>query len=194
MTFERDFLVFFSLSIPLRQLQISAITALYPRVVSPFPSLSVSKADIFCFFVCFLGFFNGGCFSSVWTGKLFTWSLICLFSLSLSLSRLEYLLQWGFRLKPRTQSCFISARVWENFEWGHARKMFNFLLRKDVRKILKRKDSDAGEKGTLVSTLLLLVILRSNYSRWFVLLLLLLFSTYFYLPFSVICASGFLIS
>lgn len=26
--------------------------------------------------------------------------------------------------------------------------MFNFLLRKDVRKILKRKDSDAGEKGT----------------------------------------------
>ena len=25
--------------------------------------------------------------------------------------------------------------------------MLNFLIRKDVRKILKRKDSDAGEKG-----------------------------------------------
>jgi hypothetical protein len=29
--------------------------------------------------------------------------------------------------------------------------MFNFLIRKDARKILKRKDSDAGEKGTLFS-------------------------------------------
>lgn len=28
-------------------------------------------------------------------------------------------------------------------------KMFNFLLRKETRKILKRKDSDAGERGTL---------------------------------------------
>lgn len=27
------------------------------------------------------------------------------------------------------------------------RKMFNFLARKDIRKILKRKDSDAGQKG-----------------------------------------------
>ena len=26
-------------------------------------------------------------------------------------------------------------------------KMFNLLTRKDVRKILKRKDSDAGERG-----------------------------------------------
>jgi hypothetical protein len=29
--------------------------------------------------------------------------------------------------------------------------MFNFFIRKDARKILKRKDSDAGEKGTLFS-------------------------------------------
>jgi len=29
--------------------------------------------------------------------------------------------------------------------------MFNFLLSKNVRKILKRKDSDAGEKGLFVS-------------------------------------------
>lgn len=30
--------------------------------------------------------------------------------------------------------------------------MLNFLIRKDVRKILKRKDSDAGEKGTVFYT------------------------------------------
>jgi len=28
-------------------------------------------------------------------------------------------------------------------------KMFNFLLKKEARKILKRKDSDAGERGTM---------------------------------------------
>lgn len=28
-----------------------------------------------------------------------------------------------------------------------SRKMFNFFVRKDIRKILKRKDSDAGQKG-----------------------------------------------
>lgn len=28
-----------------------------------------------------------------------------------------------------------------------SRKVMNFLVRKDVRKILKRKDSDAGERG-----------------------------------------------
>ena len=28
-------------------------------------------------------------------------------------------------------------------------KMLNFFTSKDVRKILKRKDSDAGEKGTV---------------------------------------------
>lgn len=27
--------------------------------------------------------------------------------------------------------------------------MFNFLIGKDARKILKRKDSDAGEKGMI---------------------------------------------
>ena len=29
-----------------------------------------------------------------------------------------------------------------------SRKMFNLFVSKNVRKILKRKDSDAGEKGT----------------------------------------------
>ncbi|CAL5375387.1 nucleotide-sugar uncharacterized transporter 2-like [Camellia sinensis] len=33
------------------------------------------------------------------------------------------------------------------------RKMFNFLVRKDVRKILKRKDSDAGERGRALEEL-----------------------------------------
>ncbi|GMP36662.1 hypothetical protein CsSME_00008718 [Camellia sinensis var. sinensis] len=33
------------------------------------------------------------------------------------------------------------------------RKMFNFLVRKDVRKILKRKDSDAGESGRALEEL-----------------------------------------
>lgn len=28
-----------------------------------------------------------------------------------------------------------------------SKAMFSFLTRKDVRKILKRKDSDAGERG-----------------------------------------------
>ncbi|KAK8477878.1 hypothetical protein V6N11_000309 [Hibiscus sabdariffa] len=28
-----------------------------------------------------------------------------------------------------------------------SREIFKFLVRKDVRKILKRKDSDAGERG-----------------------------------------------
>lgn len=28
-----------------------------------------------------------------------------------------------------------------------SRDILNFLVKKDVRKILKRKDSDAGEKG-----------------------------------------------
>lgn len=30
----------------------------------------------------------------------------------------------------------------------YSEKMFNFLERKDLRKMLKRKDSDAGERGT----------------------------------------------
>lgn len=34
-----------------------------------------------------------------------------------------------------------------------SRKMFNFLLRKDIRKILKRKDSDAGQKGRALEEL-----------------------------------------
>ncbi|RZC71214.1 hypothetical protein C5167_034397 [Papaver somniferum] len=34
-----------------------------------------------------------------------------------------------------------------------SRKMFNFLIRKDVRKILKRKDSDAGERGRALEDL-----------------------------------------
>ncbi|KAF3452716.1 hypothetical protein FNV43_RR03149 [Rhamnella rubrinervis] len=34
-----------------------------------------------------------------------------------------------------------------------SRKMFDFLLRKDVRKILKRKDSDAGQKGRALEDL-----------------------------------------
>ncbi|RVW76694.1 Nucleotide-sugar uncharacterized transporter 2 [Vitis vinifera] len=34
-----------------------------------------------------------------------------------------------------------------------SRKMLNFLIRKDVRKILKRKDSDAGEKGKAMEEL-----------------------------------------
>ncbi|KAA8522730.1 hypothetical protein F0562_009108 [Nyssa sinensis] len=34
-----------------------------------------------------------------------------------------------------------------------SRKMFNFLIRKDVRKILKRKDSDAGERGRALEEL-----------------------------------------
>lgn len=36
--------------------------------------------------------------------------------------------------------------------------MFDFLIRKDVRKILKRKDSDAGEKGKGLFIQLLLLI------------------------------------
>jgi solute carrier family 35 protein E3 len=31
----------------------------------------------------------------------------------------------------------------------YSREILNFLGRKDVRKILKRKDSDAGERGKL---------------------------------------------
>lgn len=87
-------------------------------------------------------------FSSIWTKKLL-YLISDLFTFSLRLSHLEVLLLCGFRLKPRIQSCFIS--VWEREFWGGmlcSRKMFDFLLRKDVRKILKRKDSDAGEKGT----------------------------------------------
>ncbi|XP_042498518.1 nucleotide-sugar uncharacterized transporter 2-like [Macadamia integrifolia] len=34
-----------------------------------------------------------------------------------------------------------------------SRKMFNFFIRKDVRKILKRKDSDAGERGRALEDL-----------------------------------------
>lgn len=34
-----------------------------------------------------------------------------------------------------------------------SRKMFNFLVRKDVRKILKRKDSDAGQRGRALEEL-----------------------------------------
>ncbi|KAK9097442.1 hypothetical protein Sjap_022939 [Stephania japonica] len=34
-----------------------------------------------------------------------------------------------------------------------SRKMFNFFVRKDVRKILKRKDSDAGERGKALEDL-----------------------------------------
>ncbi|XP_022754030.1 nucleotide-sugar uncharacterized transporter 1-like [Durio zibethinus] len=34
-----------------------------------------------------------------------------------------------------------------------SREIFNFLVRKDVRKILKRKDSDAGEKGKALEDL-----------------------------------------
>lgn len=37
--------------------------------------------------------------------------------------------------------------VWKGMLYSG--KMFNFFNRKDVRKILKRKDSDAGERGTL---------------------------------------------
>ncbi|KAB1204306.1 hypothetical protein CJ030_MR8G004636 [Morella rubra] len=34
-----------------------------------------------------------------------------------------------------------------------SRKMFNFFVRKDIRKILKRKDSDAGQKGKALEEL-----------------------------------------
>ncbi|XP_059461203.1 nucleotide-sugar uncharacterized transporter 1 [Corylus avellana] len=34
-----------------------------------------------------------------------------------------------------------------------SRKMFNFFVRKDIRKILKRKDSDAGQKGRTLEEL-----------------------------------------
>lgn len=34
-----------------------------------------------------------------------------------------------------------------------SRKMFNFLIKKDARKILKRKDSDAGERGRALENL-----------------------------------------
>lgn len=34
-------------------------------------------------------------------------------------------------------------------------KMFDFLRRKDIRKILKRKDSDAGQKGNYLDILIL---------------------------------------
>lgn len=40
--------------------------------------------------------------------------------------------------------------------------MFNFLIRKDARKILKRKDSDAGEKGIFF---LILIFKVSSFSH-----------------------------
>lgn len=39
------------------------------------------------------------------------------------------------------------SRVWSHQSALWNRKMFSFFIRKGVRKILKRKDSDAGEKG-----------------------------------------------
>lgn len=61
-----------------------------------------------------------------------------IFTLSLSLS----LLVLGFDLKQA---------FWFGLLWLKgmlcSRKMFSFLVRKDIKKVLKRKDSDAGHKG-----------------------------------------------
>lgn len=48
---------------------------------------------------------------------------------------------------------------WERVRRGMlcSRKMFNFLIRKDIRKILKRKDSDAGERGKVVVVVVSLI-------------------------------------
>lgn len=52
---------------------------------------------------------------------------------------------------PKTEPLplFLRERKWQRSKgWCFAPvKMLNFLVRKDVRKILKRKDSDAGERG-----------------------------------------------
>lgn len=38
-------------------------------------------------------------------------------------------------------------RELEAMKMVYSREILNFLVKKDVRKILKRKDSDAGERG-----------------------------------------------
>jgi hypothetical protein len=42
-----------------------------------------------------------------------------------------------------------------------SRKMFNFFGRKDIRKILKRKDSDAGQKGSYLLQMFLVLFYSS---------------------------------
>lgn len=59
---------------------------------------------------------------------------------------------YSFFLSQRKYHCyFVSYFASPHFlsQYYLLLKMFNFLLRKDERKILKRKDSDAGERGTL---------------------------------------------
>lgn len=41
----------------------------------------------------------------------------------------------------------LRERELEAMKMVYSREILNFLVKKDVRKILKRKDSDAGERG-----------------------------------------------
>lgn len=56
----------------------------------------------------------------------------------------------------------------------YGREIFNFLVRKDVRKLLKRKDSDAGETGNRLNATSLFVA----HSCYYIALLVSSFSFY----------------